>query len=231
VITNALFLTLSARLFNTTRDPQYLNQGMAQYQWFEYWLANGAKFDVPGPFPGWLIRQLPLGQLENFWTGDQGALLGGLASLRDCFTTSNPGFAKQLGNMCAAIAQAVTTSKQMVWPVSWRQNARVLHEAEPSPGDWRFDLNGSVGKGVVMRYLGAYWGKRYGFIENNAAAVVHAPLKDGYFADSWVEDPNEQINSDLTNLSYLTRQCSGQDAMNAWLLPPATGDDRDPISE
>ena len=80
-------------------------------------------------------------------------------------------------------------------------------------------MNGSVGKGVLIRYLGAYLLKRDGFIEQNADAVVRGSPHE-YFANSWVADSSEVMNDDgCTYLGYLTRQCSGQDAMNAWLLP------------
>jgi hypothetical protein len=222
VITNALFLTLSARLYNVTRSTPYVNEAIAQYLWFVYQLNNGAKVVIPGPFQAWLIHQLPLGDQQHFWTGDQGALLGGLSSLRDSVLSSNPPLAKELDPMCDALSQGMITSNQMVWPVSWKSGAKVVHEAEPNASDWRFDLNGSVGKGVLMRYLSAYWQKRYAFIENNAEAVARSLPGDGYFANSWIPDPNEQMqDGGNTDLGHLTRQCSGQDAMNAWLLPVA----------
>lgn len=222
VITNALYLTLSARLYKAMQNQPYINGAMAQYQWFAYQLNNGAKVVIPGPFAAWLIHQLPLGQLQHFWTGDQGALLGGLTSLRDSVISSNPPLAKELDQMCGALSQGIITSNQMVWPVSWKSGAKVMHEAEPDSSDWRFDLNGSVGKGVVMRYLSAYWLKRYPFIEANAEAVARSLPGDGFFANSWIPDPNEKMNYGTNiDLSHLTRQCSGQDAMNAWLLAPA----------
>jgi hypothetical protein len=219
VITNALFLILSARLYTSALDEQYLSGALAQYKWFVNQLDNGAKEVVPGNVPAWLIHQLPLGQEANFWTGDQGALLGGLASLSQSVQSSDPDLASTLLDMCKALAQGVTTSNQMVWPVSWKQGANVVHEAEPSSGDWRFDLNGSTGKGVLMRYLGAYYDQRNLFIDNNAEAVARPLPGDGYFAMSWVGDPQEKMNDGgNTDLGHLTRQSSGQDAMNAWLI-------------
>lgn len=73
-----------------------------------------------------------------------------------------------------------------------------------------------------MRYLAAYFEKPDDFIDDNAAAVIRASSNDDYFAMSWVDDPNEVMNDDgCTQLGYLTRQCSGQDAMNARLPLPS----------
>jgi Glycosyl hydrolase family 76 len=221
VITNALFLTLSAQLYNRTRDEQYLTGALAQYYWFDYQLNNGAQYTVSLGPPAWLIHQLPLGQEEHFWTGDQGVLLGGLMSLRESLLSSDPERAKHLQDMCYAIVSGVKLSDQMVQSPPWAPGSEVLHEVEPSFGDWRFDLNGSVGKGVLMRYLAAFLGKRDGLIADNAASVSYTLQQDGYFAVSWVDDPEEKMqDGGNRELGYLTRQCSGQDAMNAWLLPP-----------
>jgi hypothetical protein len=219
VITNALYLTLSARLYHITRGVQYLNGALAQYKWFIYQLDNGGYLNVSTNPPAWLIRQLPVGSEQYLWTGDQGALLGGLSSLRDSVISSNPDLAANLKKMCDAIVAGVKLSIQMVASPPWAPGGKVLHEANHSSGDWRFDLNGSVGKGVLIRYLGAYLLKRDGFIEQNADAVVRGSPHE-YFANSWVADSSEVMNDDgCTYLGYLTRQCSGQDAMNAWLLP------------
>jgi len=219
VITNALFLHLSAQLYNRTHEELFLTEARAQYGWFDYHLKHGAKYSVPSDSPAWLIHQLPLKPDMGLWTGDQGVLLGGLMSLRKGVLSSDPTLAEQLQDMCDAIVRGVTLSDQMVW-----KDTEVLHEAQPqsnSDDQWRYDLNGSVGKGVLMRYLAAFLGKRCPLIDVNAAAVSRTLQEDGYFAVSWVGDSKETMNNcGCTNLGYLTRQCSGQDAMNASLLPP-----------
>lgn len=222
VITNALFLTLSSQLYNLTPEQQFRTGALAQYQWFAYQLEHGAQYTVSIGPPAWLIHQLPLQPGWGFWTGDQGVLLGGLASLRQSVLSSDPELARQLHEMCDAIVWGVQLSDQMVQSPPWAPGSKVLHEAKPEQGgdDWRYDLNGSVGKGVLMRYLAAFLEKRDGFIDVNAAAVARTLPEDGYFAVSWVDDPDETMNDEgCTELGYLTRQCSGQDAMNASLLP------------
>src|SRR6185503_15984585 len=114
VITNALFLILSGRLYTNTGDSQYLAGAKAQYAWFEYQLSHGAKHDVPGSPTAWLIRQLPLTPGQGLWTGDQGALLGGLSAFRQCVLNSNPGLAATLQGMCDAIVAGVKRSDEMV---------------------------------------------------------------------------------------------------------------------
>jgi len=217
VVTNGLFLILSARLYIQTRDKQYLDGALAQYHWFVYQLDHGAKHELNDD--KWLIEQLPLDKANGFWTGDQGVLLGGLASLRESILQEEPKLAVTLSEMCMGLVSAVETSDLMVWPLPHNQG-NILHELQKG-NTWRFDLNGSVGKGVLMRYVAAYLEKRDHFVNFNAAAVTNTLQKDGTFANSWVGDPEEKMNDDgCPNLGVLTRQCSGQNAMNASLLPP-----------
>ena len=84
-----------------------------------------------------------------------------------------------------------------------------------------YDLNGAVGKGVLMRYL-APWvvpqGKYQKFIGANALAATTKPDADGYFRFSWANVPGRSIPGGYPILQQLTRQCAGQDAYNSYLL-------------
>lgn len=156
---------------------------------------------------------------NGFWTWGQGVLLGGLAALRESILHEDPKLAATLSDMCEGLAWAVRTTDLMVRPLPQHQG-NTLHELQAG-NSWRHDLNGCVGKGVVMRYFGAYLGKQNLFVGANAAAVANTLQQDGTFANSWVGDPEETMNNNgQPNLGVLTRQFSGQDAMNAALLPP-----------
>jgi hypothetical protein len=108
VVTNGLFLILSARLYKQTGVRQYREGAIAQYDWFVYQLNHGARYKTNDD--KWLIKQLPLADDQGFWTGDQGVLLGGLASLRESILHEDPNFAATLYGMCVGLVSAVETS-------------------------------------------------------------------------------------------------------------------------
>jgi hypothetical protein len=79
VVTNGVFLILSARLSKQMGDKQYHDGARAQYDWFDYQLKHGAKYfvDENGPTARWLIKQLPLPKDDGFWTGVRACSLAG----------------------------------------------------------------------------------------------------------------------------------------------------------
>ena len=65
-VTNALFLTLSIRLYSATRDKKYLNAACDQFLWFGEWFLKGPNRDYGESNPGndiglftWLEAQEP----------------------------------------------------------------------------------------------------------------------------------------------------------------------------
>jgi hypothetical protein len=99
------------------------------------------------------------------------------------------------------------------------ENTGILYEQS-----W-YDLNGAVGKGVLIRYLVA-WLHSEGavylhskFIGDNALAATTGPGSDDkYFRFSWANAGRSITTPGFKLLNQLTRQCSGQDAYNAYLL-------------
>lgn len=233
VITNALFLDLSARLFTVTREGAYRDEALSQYRWFDYHLGlkeedGGARIVVSSNPVAWLVHQLPRTDGRSGWppwTGDQGALLGGLMSLRGALLdSSDPADRKLAGDlltMCQELARGAMTSDLILRPPAWDPPARVLHEPAPVDSDdgWRYSLDGFVGKGVLIRHLASFLGRCGRFVNDNAAAVARLfDEGDGYFPASWVRDPKETMDpGGRPGLGHLVRQGAGQDAMNAWL--------------
>ncbi len=227
VITNAVFLNLSAQLYLrvSSSNPEYRTQARAQYEWFRYWFEHGA------------LRSVALGKLmtpidkhavqqshtwsEGYWTGAQGALLGGLQAMNQLAkVAADPALGEATAMYGDAIAGAVLRGDEL----TRKRNGRtILYEPL-----WR-DLNGATGKGVLVRYL-TQWLHYRGqlashaqFVRDNARAVATAPSSDEFAPMSWVGAPDEQVaDADgYPRLAALTRQCSALDAHNALLLVQA----------
>lgn len=172
-VTNALFLVLSSRLFQSTNEQGFLNATANQYLWFRNWFINYLQKQKDCPLPGQqqgLFRCLqPSGSTKfivvyerpidpanadynqgnppfydkQLWTGDQGLLLGGLAEV----LTSRKAIAP-----LPIIKQQDPTFPQnaqdmalwMVQGISWLfDTSTVLHEAP---------LNGDFGTGYAADY-------------------------------------------------------------------------------
>lgn len=234
LITNSLFLNLSSQLYGFTKEQQYLDGACAQFQWFYHWFIKGAlctvepagKLVYPSCGVAVSVNDDSIQNNKNtYWTGDQGAVMGALGELLRIAADAAPkikgpsDLTSYLKDACNWIASAVMTNKYMVY-----QNTGVLWEPQ-----W-YDLNGAVGKGALMRYLGA-WLQSQGtvsgakkFIGDNASAATGSTKPGDCFPFAWApNDPNNKIDapdSDKT-LKELTRQTAGQDAYNAYLLVSA----------
>jgi hypothetical protein len=233
LITNSLFLNLSAQLYGLTHEEKYLNGACDQFDWFYHWFTQGALHPVtPGGNLVYPSCGIPVSvndeSIQNdkgkYWTGDQGAVMGALGELLKIASAAAPkikaplNLAKYLGDTCDSIATAVSSNAEMVY-----QNTGVLYEQS-----W-FDLNGAVGKGALMRYLGAWVMERgilnfyQKFIGDNALAATTNPDSDGYFRFSWANAGRTITTEGYPLLKQLTRQCAGQDAYNAYLLVSPVG--------
>lgn len=241
LITNSLFLNLSSQLYGITTEQPYLDGACTQFEWFYYWFTQGALCVVttpPTPAPrepeGKLVypscgvttsvNEYSIQNYKNeYWTGDQGAVMGALSELLRIADAAAPvikngpsDLAGYLKDACNSLVAAVMTNAEMVY-----QNSGVLWEQS-----W-YDLNGAVGKGALMRYLGA-WLQSQGlvssnkrFISDNASAATGSTESDGCFPFAWAaNDPNNSISgpTGYVTLKELTRQTAGQDAYNAFLL-------------
>ncbi len=232
LITNSLFLNLSAQLYGLTKEQKYLKGACDQFEWFYHWFTKGALCPVTSGgslvYPSCGVAKSVNDESirdykGTYWTGDQGAVIGALSELLRIAGAAAPkikapsNLAAYLKDTCDSIAQAVTSNGEMVY-----DNTGVLYEQS-----W-YDLNGAVGKGVLMRYLGA-WVMYRGmvsadqkFIGDNALAATAKAEPDGYFRFSWANVPGRSISTPgYPLLKQLTRQCAGQDAFNAYLLIPA----------
>ena len=220
LITNALFLNLSAQLYRLTEEQKYLTGACDQFTWFYHWFTQGALSDgLVYPSCG-IPVSVNDDSIQNckgkYWTGDQGSVIGALSELLKIAGAAAPkiegppNLAQYLKDTCDSIAEAVTSNAEMVY-----ESTGVLYEQS-----W-YDLNGAVGKGVLMRYL-APWvapqGKYQKFIGDNALAATTKPDADGYFRFSWANVPGRSIPGGYPILQQLTRQCAGQDAYNSYLL-------------
>jgi Glycosyl hydrolase family 76 len=223
IITNALFLSLSAQLYLRVKasNPEYRTQARAQYEWFRYWFEHGALRSVAlgkliTPIDNYPVQQSQAWG-DGYWTGSQGALIGGLQAMNQLAKVAgDPALGEATAMYGDAIASAAIRSDELTRK---RNGAAVLFE--PS---WR-DLNGATGKGVLMRYLVGWLhyrgqlGNHAQFIRDNANAVATTPSTDEYAAMSWAGDINERISANsYPKTDALTRQCSGMDAQNALLL-------------
>jgi hypothetical protein len=233
LITNSLFLNLSAQLYRLTEDEKYLNGACDQFEWFYHWFQQGALYPVasggnlvypscgnPVSVNGASIQEYK----GQYWTGDQGAVIGALGELFKIASAAAPkikappNLATYLRDTCDSIATAVSSNAEMVY-----QNTGVLYEQS-----W-YDLNGAVGKGALMRYLGAWVTFRgtlnfyQKFIGDNALAATTNPDPDGYFRFNWANAGRTITTDGYLLLKQLTRQCAGQDAYNAYLLISPVG--------
>ncbi len=228
LITNSLFLNLSAQLYGLTKEQKYLDGANAQFQWFYHWFTKGALTPVlPGgklvyPSCGLGVsvndKSVPKDK-GHYWTGDQGAVIGALSELLQIagnvapFKDDPADLASYLKDACNAIVLAVTSNDHMVY-----KDTGILYEPE-----W-IDPNGAVGKGVLMRYLGAWLqsqgtlNSRKGFIIANALKATTTPAGEEYFPFSWAIPGVEISGGGYDLIKQLTQQCAGQDAYNAYLL-------------
>jgi hypothetical protein len=233
LITNSLFLNLSAQLYGLRNEQKYLNGACDQFAWFYHWFTQGALCPVTGgnlvyPSCGIAVSvndESIQNCKDKYWTGDQGAVIGALSELLKIAGDASPkiegpsNLATYLKETCDSIAKAVISNAEMVW-----EDTGVLYEQS-----W-YDLNGAVGKGVLMPYL-APWIVSRGvansdrkFVGDNALAATTKPEADGYFRFSWANVPGRSITGDGNPiLKQLTRQCAGQDAFNSYLLVPPAG--------
>jgi hypothetical protein len=220
LITNSLFLNLSAQLYGLTREQKYLDGACDQFEWFYHWFTQGALCPVSPR--GTLVYPscgIPV-SVNDSSIQNEGAVIGALSALLQIVgdagpkITDPPDLASYLKGACNSIAEAVTSNEAMVY-----KDTGVLYEP-----DW-YDLNGAVGKGTLMRYLVA-WVESQGlvnfykkFIDDNAVAATTVPEPDGYYRFSWANVPGRSIQDGGNPiLKQLTRQCAGQDAFNAYLL-------------
>ena len=227
-ITNCLFLNLSAQMYKRTGEEPFLDCACAQFQWFWDWFKKGQLWTIP---EGKLIKAINEDR-DWCWTGDQGALLGWVMSLRLIAEEAGkrivppvPNLGRYLVELGESIASAAMTSELMVRKTGGKS---ILHE-QVGQTAW-CDVDWATGKGVLIRYLAAWlhsqgslgFSENAKFIRDNAEAVSEQPPNEGYFPMSWAgweEETNTFKNPNgYKLLNLLTFQCSGQDAQNASLL-------------
>lgn len=233
LITDAMYLNVSAQLYGLTKEQKYLDGACEQFEWFYHWFKQGAlcavkphgKLVYPSCGHNVSVNDESIEDYKgSYWTGDQGAVIGALGELLKIAEAAGPkikaptDLAKYLTDACNAIAAAVCSNAEMVY-----KDTGIVYEQS-----W-YDLNGAVGKGVLMRYL-APWVVSQGlkdgykkFIGDNAIAATTNPESDGYFRFSWADAGRSITDSGYTTLKQLTRQGAGQDAYNAWLLTSPAG--------
>lgn len=170
-VTNANLLLLSLRLYEATKNPDYLSMAYAQYKWFHtwqaikydslddgpYWRAVGAA--IPPPFM--LIHERPMAEKSYIkkdeptwnmgwvWTGDQGLMMCAMAELflmRDDFRRFPDFYAEWVSSECRRLAEGVV---QLLFGSA----DKVLREAPfHASFDAAFAGDYVAGRGVLLRY-------------------------------------------------------------------------------
>lgn len=124
-ITNSLFLILSARLYEPTREPEFLKWSQKTYDWFQQNALYDGTAVVDGP-----------GHKGDYWTYNQGAWIGGLLAMFAATGTQS------------FLDEAVKVADTVLHRAGLFQDG-VLIEKLGTKG-WDVGLF----KGVCMRYLG-----------------------------------------------------------------------------
>jgi predicted alpha-1,6-mannanase (GH76 family) len=186
-ITNSLFLILSARLFERTRAPEFLNHAQQTYEWFH----RNALYD------GTAIVDAP-GHKNDYWSYNQGAWIGGLTSMYLATGTQN------------YLDEAVQVADSVIHRAGLFQEG-VLVEKLGTKG-WDVGLF----KGILMRYLGQLRdvlrnSKLHAplaeeidrVLRSSAVSMISAADKDGQFGLQWQKDAKEQDYNFNTHTSGL----------------------------
>ncbi len=191
-ITNSLFLILSARLYQHTRSPEYL-------KWAEQtleWIHSKRLFDGSG------VVDAP-GHRGDYWTYNQGALIGGLTALYEATGKS------EYLDEAAQVADGVLSRAGLILPDG------VLFEKLGTKG-W----DPGLFKGIMIRYLGQLHEvlnarklhpelaqKIDACIRCSAASLLkNSVAEDGEFSVSWqvgAKDRTANFNTQTAALAAL----------------------------
>jgi len=255
-VTNGLFLVLCARLYRNTKEQEFLYAAAAQYLWFRNWFVNYLERQPKCEFPGtqlglfrclpssgqdkpFLVYERPIDPAnpdynqgnpafskDQWWAGDQGLFLGGMAEVLDLqeqlwevptIKDDDPTFPENAQNMLQWVASGIA------WLFDPTQ---VLHEATLH-GQFRsnYAADMATGKGVMMRYLNYAMRKAEldpkPFIERSAVAVISSLDDDHQVSFWWNDRTDTKLGTNEQNVQHddprflPTAQSAGLDALNA----------------
>ena len=188
-ITNSLFLVLSARLYERTREPAFLRWAEQSHEWFH----AQALFDGKG------IVDVP-GHHGDYWTYNQGTFLGGLTALYQA-----TGRAEYLDE-AAQVADRILQKSGLILP------GGVIVEKLGTNG-W----DPGLFKGIFARYLGQLrdflnakklhpeLAQEIDRVLRASAAslLAHGLAADGQYACEWHEGAKDQTRTFNTQASAL----------------------------
>ncbi len=193
-ITNSLFLILSARLFERTHEPAYLEWAEKTLAWFR----TAALYDGIAVVDG-------LGHRDDYWSYNQGAFIGGLTALH--LATGRTEYLEE----AAKVAGTVLHQSGLILPDG------VLFEKIGVSGD------ASLFKGILARYLAqlrealqALQARRVhpDFVleidrclrASAASMIEHGTDAGGFFRAEWQKDAplsSPNFNSQVSGLAAL----------------------------
>lgn len=188
-ITNSLFLILSARLYQHTHSPEYLKWAGQTLEW----IHSKRLFDGSG------VVDAP-GHRGDYWTYNQGALIGGLTALYEA--TGKPEYLDE----AVQVADGVLSRAGLILPDG------VLFEKLGTKG-W----DPGLFKGIMVRYLGQLHEvlnarklhpelaqKIAACIRCSAASLLkNSVAEDGEFSVSWQEGAKDRTANFNTQTAAL----------------------------
>jgi predicted alpha-1,6-mannanase (GH76 family) len=202
-IANELFLSLATSLYRHTGKAFYLDWAMREWTWFKKTgminsdhlvddhLASGRSSNVPHCSP----------QRGQFWTYNQGVILGGLTDLYVVNKTTNPALAQSVLRQATEIADCVTNrncgGNPSVSKFPILDSRDILTEAcgtDPCTYSPAYQF-----KGIFMRNLSKLnqvTSKYSQFLEANASSVwTRDRGKDNLFGFYWDSPPSYYLPS------------------------------------
>ncbi|HEY5329755.1 MAG TPA: glycoside hydrolase family 76 protein [Acidobacteriaceae bacterium] len=106
-IANEVFFSLATGLYRRTGDKQYLDWAMREWKWFDGTGMVNADHLVYDHLSGSKSAHPCTAQGREFWTYNQGVVLGGLTDLYGIYKTRDPKLAKSLLARAVEIADCV----------------------------------------------------------------------------------------------------------------------------
>ncbi len=187
-IANELFLSLGAGLYQSTGNRTYLDWAVREWAWFRgagFIGSNHLVFDH-------LNGCTPSG--SQYWTYNQGVILGGLAKLYQVSRSSDPSAARTYLQQAETIANCVTQkgcggNPAVAHPVLMDARGILSEPCETSPCTY---APAYAFKGIFVRNLGelnAVTGRYTAYLQRNAQSLWQHDRSGNLFGFYWDSPP------------------------------------------
>ena len=189
-ITNELFLSLAGQLYQTTGDPGYLNWASREWNWF-----HGAGFIGPHQLVHDHLTAACAPAGAQYWTYNQGVILGGLTTLSEATRAKQPALARTYLQQAEAIADCVTSRSCGGNPTVARPTLLDAHGVLSEPCETRpcTYAPAYAYKGIFVRNLARLnggTGRYSAFLAANAASLWQSGRNAGnLFGFYWDQPP------------------------------------------